>query len=80
LPFARFGQYTFSMTCPLCHRPTTWEGNPWRPFCSERCQITDLGAWAAEHYRIPGPPLATDRRATESPSRNERQGDGHIPN
>ncbi|MBM4122288.1 MAG: DNA gyrase inhibitor YacG [Nitrospira sp.] len=25
----------------------------WRPFCSERCQIIDLGAWASERYRIP---------------------------
>ncbi|MBS0183358.1 MAG: DNA gyrase inhibitor YacG [Nitrospira sp.] len=48
------------MTCPLCHRPTTWEANPWRPFCSERCQITDLGTWAAEQYRIPGPTLTTE--------------------
>ena len=45
------------MTCPLCHRPTFWAGNAWRPFCSERCQLTDLGTWAAEHYRVPGPKL-----------------------
>jgi len=45
------------MTCPLCHKPSTWEGNPWRPFCSERCQVTDLGAWAIERYRISGPTL-----------------------
>lgn len=44
-----------NMTCPLCRQPTTWDGNPWRPFCSERCQVTDLGAWAADRYRIPGP-------------------------
>jgi len=25
----------------------------WRPFCSERCKTLDLGAWAAERYRIP---------------------------
>ncbi len=33
---------------------TTWEENPWRPFCSERCKLIDLGAWASEEYRIPG--------------------------
>ena len=27
--------------------------NPWRPFCSERCRQSDLGAWASESYRIP---------------------------
>jgi endogenous inhibitor of DNA gyrase (YacG/DUF329 family) len=45
------------MACPLCRQPTTWEGNPWRPFCSERCQLIDLGTWAAEQYRVPGPNL-----------------------
>lgn len=48
------------MTCPLCHQPTTWEGNPWRPFCCERCQITDLGTWASGQYRIPGRPLTAE--------------------
>ena len=27
--------------------------NRWRPFCSERCKMIDLGAWATESYRIP---------------------------
>jgi uncharacterized protein len=48
------------MTCPLCHQPSTWEDNFWRPFCSERCQVADLGTWAAEHYRIPGPTFTID--------------------
>lgn len=39
--------------CPLCKDFTTWEENPWRPFCSERCKLTDLGKWASEEYRIP---------------------------
>jgi endogenous inhibitor of DNA gyrase (YacG/DUF329 family) len=39
--------------CPVCRREVTWEGNEWRPFCSERCQQIDLGRWASEDYRIP---------------------------
>lgn len=39
--------------CPLCKKPVTWEGNPCRPFCSERCKTIDLGDWASERYRIP---------------------------
>lgn len=27
--------------------------NAWRPFCSERCRLIDLGNWAAENYRVP---------------------------
>lgn len=41
------------MRCPLCRRETTWEENPWRPFCSERCQLIDLGRWASDEYSIP---------------------------
>lgn len=27
--------------------------NRWRPFCSERCRVIDLGNWASEAYRVP---------------------------
>jgi len=40
--------------CPTCRTETDWEDNPHRPFCSERCQLIDLGAWTEERYRIPG--------------------------
>ena len=53
------------MTCPLCRQPAAWEGNPWRPFCSERCQLTDWGSWAAEQYRLPGPNLMMELPADE---------------
>ncbi len=39
--------------CPLCRRETSWDDNPWKPFCSERCQVVDLGNWATENYRVP---------------------------
>jgi uncharacterized protein len=39
--------------CPQCDKTTTWEENPWRPFCSERCKFLDLGKWASEDYRLP---------------------------
>ncbi len=42
--------------CPLCRKPTSWEGNPWKPFCSERCRTKDLGAWSSESYRVPSKP------------------------
>jgi len=40
--------------CPVCKKLTTWEENRFRPFCSERCKLIDLGAWASEGYKIPG--------------------------
>jgi uncharacterized protein len=41
--------------CPRCGRRTLYSPeNKWRPFCSERCKMIDLGAWAAEKYRVAG--------------------------
>jgi endogenous inhibitor of DNA gyrase (YacG/DUF329 family) len=31
-----------------------------RPFCSDRCKLIDLGAWAAEEHKIPVSPDAED--------------------
>lgn len=43
--------------CPTCGRDVEWtEASRFRPFCSERCKLIDLGAWAAEKYTIAGPP------------------------
>lgn len=45
------------VNCPTCTTKVTWtEGNEHRPFCSERCKLIDLGAWANEEYAIPAPP------------------------
>lgn len=39
--------------CPLCKKETAWEENPFRPFCSDRCRLLDLGNWATGEYAIP---------------------------
>jgi hypothetical protein len=40
--------------CPQCGKQTEYsKENPWRPFCSERCRLIDLGQWADEKYRVP---------------------------
>ena len=42
--------------CPTCRKLIVWgEESPWRPFCSERCRIIDLGDWLDETHRIPEP-------------------------
>jgi endogenous inhibitor of DNA gyrase (YacG/DUF329 family) len=45
--------------CPRCGKAVTWAGSLWpkghlryRPFCSERCKLIDLGKWIDEEYRI----------------------------
>jgi endogenous inhibitor of DNA gyrase (YacG/DUF329 family) len=43
------------MTCPICKRPADLSPkNRFRPFCSERCQLIDLGKWVAGDYEDPG--------------------------
>ena len=40
--------------CPQCSAMILWSSdNPYRPFCSERCKLFDLGQWATGAYRIP---------------------------
>lgn len=39
--------------CPQCGKQTEYAGNEFRPFCSERCKMLDLGAWADEEYALP---------------------------
>ncbi|TMG90002.1 MAG: DNA gyrase inhibitor YacG [Betaproteobacteria bacterium] len=42
------------VSCPRCGTQVAWSpGNPYRPFCSERCKLIDLGDWAMEKYRVP---------------------------
>jgi endogenous inhibitor of DNA gyrase (YacG/DUF329 family) len=43
-----------TVKCPNCRAETSWENNPHRPFCSNRCQLIDLGAWTEERYRVAG--------------------------
>lgn len=45
------------VACPTCGKPVAWEpAQKWRPFCSERCRLIDLGEWLNEDRRIPGDP------------------------
>ena len=44
------------MKCPNCKQEIPYEGNPYRPFCSERCKLIDLDNWLEGRYRIPDTP------------------------
>ena len=41
------------MKCPTCKKETEYTGNPYRPFCSKRCKLIDLGKWAGGEFRVP---------------------------
>jgi endogenous inhibitor of DNA gyrase (YacG/DUF329 family) len=54
-----------TVTCPTCGRELEWAAAPFRPFCSERCRLIDLGAWFSEQHAIPGDSAAPDAAAAE---------------
>ena len=59
------------VSCPQCGRPVEWAATSrWRPFCSQRCKTIDLGAWAAEAYRVP----VADATESDEPSRPDPAG------
>jgi endogenous inhibitor of DNA gyrase (YacG/DUF329 family) len=60
--------------CPICRKPSQWEGNPTRPFCSERCRIIDLAKWASEEYSV-SVPL---RDVSEETDQKEQEYEGPI--
>jgi len=47
--------YQQKISCPTCNKQNTWNHeNVFRPFCSDRCKLIDLGEWASENRKIPG--------------------------
>ncbi len=56
--------------CPTCKAPVEWgEQSPYRPFCSERCKLIDLGAWASEEHAIAGNELEDELFSGDLPWR-----------
>ncbi|APX92871.1 DNA gyrase inhibitor YacG [Halomonas sp. 1513] len=63
--------------CPRCQTPVAWvEDNLFRPFCSERCKLIDLGAWADGSHRIAGEPAMDETEIDEMILRAERGDNG----
>lgn len=58
--------------CPICGRRTEYSpANRWRPFCSERCKLIDLGQWASGGYAIAGDPQEAEAPADPSAPRSD---------
>jgi endogenous inhibitor of DNA gyrase (YacG/DUF329 family) len=56
-----------TVKCPTCRRPVEWsEASAYRPFCSDRCRLIDLGAWFSEQHAIPDEPAAESEEETQN--------------
>ena len=54
--------------CPQCGRQAEWsKDNPFRPFCSQRCKLIDLGAWAAGEYCVASEASSDDFSLPDQP-------------
>jgi uncharacterized protein len=61
------------VNCPQCGKSIVWDNsNPFRPFCSERCKLIDLGQWATESYRIPHAGKDSEKQEGDSPTGGEK--------
>jgi endogenous inhibitor of DNA gyrase (YacG/DUF329 family) len=61
-----------NVACPRCGKLTAFApDNKWRPFCSERCKMIDLGAWATESYRMPAEDQTSEEEEEPSSKRRE---------
>ena len=59
-----------TVKCPTCARDVRWNSEAtFRPFCSERCRLIDLGAWASEGYSIAETPDSDALTSDDSSSR-----------
>jgi uncharacterized protein len=57
-----------TVKCPTCGRSIEWsDQSPFRPFCSERCRLIDLGAWLTEKHAIPGDVTEPTADGSEDP-------------
>ena len=62
--------------CPICKKPTDSEEHADFPFCSERCRLLDLGAWASEKYVVSDPVFDEEELPEEdrtTPQKGQRE-------
>lgn len=57
-----------TVACPTCKKPVRWTSEEkFKPFCSERCKLIDLGDWATEAHKIPGEEIDDPMEDEEPP-------------
>lgn len=48
------------VTCPTCKKKFDYFSSEFRPFCSEKCRLIDLGQWLSESYTVPAQKLTEE--------------------
>ena len=50
--------------CPTCEKKFDYYASEFRPFCSDRCRLIDLGQWLSESYSVPVQKLTEEEQQT----------------
>lgn len=58
--------------CPNCKKKFEYYSSEFRPFCSEKCRLIDLGQWLDESYTVPVQKLTEDEVLTLEHLINEK--------
>ena len=62
-----------TVRCPTCKQTLEPGQGGFRPFCSERCKLIDLGKWLDGSYAIPGEPASDEELAADLQTREDRE-------
>ncbi len=58
--------------CPSCKKKFNYYNSDFRPFCSEKCRLIDLGLWLTESYTVPVEKLTIEEQITLEQLSNEK--------
>ncbi len=64
-----------NVICPTCKKSFDYYSSDFRPFCSDRCRLIDLGQWLNESYTVPVEKLTDDEAQTLEQLLNEKDKD-----
>ena len=60
--------------CPNCGEKVVWNNeSKWKPFCSDRCRLIDLGDWFEESNVIAGQNQIDEQTMDEFSSEHYKQ-------
>lgn len=64
------------VSCPICKTKFEYFTSEFRPFCSEKCRLIDLGQWLSESYTVPVQKLSEEESQTLENLINEKEDNG----
>lgn len=66
---------SFEVACPKCKKKFLYHSSEFRPFCSEKCKMVDLGHWLSESYAVPATKLTEEEMQQLEQITNEKEKD-----